>query len=445
MTYNSLLDYIHAIPMSTKRDLPQMIKLLERMGNPEKGLKIIHVGGTNGKGSTSVFLSEMLQASGYKVGLFTSPYLEVFNERIRLNGRNIEDEDLVDSFARVKAAIDSFSGDPDFHLTQFDIITALAYDYFKRQEVDYAVIEVGLGGEFDSTNTCQPIISIIGSISMDHMDYLGNRLETISRAKAGIIKEGTPLVLYNQSDLVQEIILAKAREKNASVYITDFSGLKIKEKSIEGQKFDLDLMGRRFESLAIRMTGQHQAKNFITALICLLVLEKEGLIKSLDEAAIQSGAWNARWNGRTELFWENPITILDGAHNADGSKMLSDYIEDYLSDYRLILIFGVLADKQVDIVAENLIGHADYLVLTKPTIQRAESVEELREIAVKYRKPQTSIHMTETVDEAVAYAQALAKKIQETQGEKLAVLYSGSLYLIGEARSSLKKYYNINK
>lgn len=439
MTYSDVINYIQAIPMNTKRDLSNVIELLAKMGNPEKKLKIIHVGGTNGKGSTSSFITQMLMAMGYDVGLFTSPYLETFNERIRINASNILDQDLVEAFVTVKKAIDSLSEDGELVFTQFDLITAMAYHYFASKKTDFVVLEVGLGGEFDSTNTCSPAMSVICSISLDHMEFLGNSIESITKAKAGIIKRQTPVVLYQQSQVVEEIIAKKAQEMEAPLVITDFDSIHIKSRSIYGQEFDIKIFDRKFESLFISITGEHQVKNFVTALTTLLLMEKKGLIKAAEDSAIREGAKKARWNGRTELFWDDPVTILDGAHNADGAKMLSQYIEEYLSDYYLIMVFGVLSDKQIDLVAQHLIPWADKLVLTKPLVQRAEDVYELYGLIKEYVKDQVEVDITQAVSEAVKIAQEAGESLKGSQ--KVAVLYAGSLYLIGEARTGLRKYY----
>ena len=439
MTYSDVINYIQAIPMNTKRDLSNVIELLAKMGNPEKKLKIIHVGGTNGKGSTSSFITQMLMAMGYDVGLFTSPYLETFNERIRINASNILDQDLVEAFVTVKKAIDSLSEDGELVFTQFDLITAMAYHYFASKKTDFVVLEVGLGGEFDSTNTCSPAMSVICSISLDHMEFLGNSIESITKAKAGIIKRKTPVVLYQQSQVVEEIIAKKAQEMEAPLVITDFDSIHIKSRSIYGQEFDIKIFDRKFESLFISITGEHQVKNFVTALTTLLLMERKGLIKAAEDSAIREGAKKARWNGRTELFWDDPVTILDGAHNADGAKMLSQYIEEYLSDYYLIMVFGVLSDKQIDLVAQHLIPWADKLVLTKPLVQRAEDVYELYGLIKEYVKDQVEVDITQAVSEAVKIAQEAGESLKGSQ--KVAVLYAGSLYLIGEARTGLRKYY----
>ena len=441
MNYKETVCYIESISMGDRRGLDDTTKLLAALGNPEKKLKIIHVAGTNGKGSVCTYLSEMLMAMGYSVGLYTSPYLEVFNERIRLNGQNIPDKDLVKHFAVVKEKLEVLSKDEDFSPSQFDIITAGAYCYYAEKNPDFVVLEVGLGGEFDSTNTCTPLISVITSISLDHTEFLGSTITEIAGAKAGIIKQNIPAVLYHQSEKIETVVKNKAHQMDAPLYIADFSNINIQSKSIYGQTLSVKVQGRSFENIRLTIPGTHQAKNFVTALTAMIVLDQEGILQGFDENIVRTGAKNAKWNGRTELFRENPVTILDGAHNADGSLAFANYIKEYLADYHIVFVFGVLADKEINIIADNLMPLADEIIITEPHNYRAEHSEKLLDVIKTRVSHDVHVQIIKEVSEAVKAAQTIAEVyIGE---DKVAVLYSGSLYLIGEARAALKKHYNM--
>lgn len=439
MNYSDAITEIEQIPIVDRAGLGNMRLLLEELGNPEKALRIIHVAGTNGKGSISSYISTILQAMGYRVGLFTSPYLERFNERIRLNGESIADEDFITVYAEVQAAIKRLSIEKKgFALSQFDVITACAYMYYLQKAPDFVVLEVGLGGALDSTNTCTPLVSVIASISIDHTEYLGNTIAQIANVKAGIIKPHIPVVLYEQSEEAQSVVLNRARNVSAPVYRTSFSDIHILEKSIYGQRLNLQLMGRIYRGMLLATPGEHQARNWVCALTAVLVLEEKGHVRALEDAVAYEAARNAKWNGRTELFTDKPVTILDGAHNAEGSEALARYIAEYLSEYYLIFVFGVLQDKEVDIITHNLLPLADEVVVTKPSIYRAVTAENLyREVYNKVRE-NVEVHISGSVADAVHYTQA---KAEDRKGANIAVLYSGSLYLIGEARTALREYY----
>lgn len=438
MNYRETVDYIESFPMGNKKGLDDTRKLLAALGNPEKDLRFIHVAGTNGKGSICSYLSEMLMAMGYRVGLYTSPYLEEFNERIQLNGQNISDEDLVKYYALVKEKMDELSKEEDFTPSQFDIITAGAYAYYADQKLDFVILEVGLGGEFDSTNTIRPLVSVITSISLDHTEFLGNTIKEIAKAKAGIIKPGIPIVLYAQSEEAEKVIKDKAKEVNSELFMADFSRVETQSRSIHGQKIKAEIMGRTFDNIDLRISGNHQAKNFVTAITTMIVLVEEGLIQGFNEDIVRIGAKKVHWSGRTELFFEDPVTILDGAHNAGGSLSLAKYIEEYLTEYRLLFVFGVMADKEINLIIENLIPLADEIIITEPHSHRAAHGEKLLNIIKTRLDPDIPIQIVKEVDQAVRTAQDRAKNYEG--GDKMAVLYSGSLYLIGEARRALKKY-----
>lgn len=436
--YNEAMQYINNSSKGISLGLYSIGNILQRMGHPEKNLKIIHVGGTNGKGSTSTFIAVFLQEMGYKVGLYTSPYLEEFNERIQINKKNISKEELTAMVSKAKIAIDDYVAQGNPEPTEFEIITAAAYQYFYEQKVDYVVLEVGLGGELDATNTCEPMLSVLTSISMDHVDFLGDDLLKIAETKAGIIKKNRPVVLYHQSPEIEEVIRNKAMQMESELYITQLDKLRIHSASIYGQNFDAEVLGQPYENIGISMAGEHQVRNFLTALTAIKVLEKDGQIGMLTQNQLLAAAKKAKWKGRTELLIEEPITILDGAHNYDGAQMLCGYIQRHLSDKPVILVFGMLRDKDMDGVVSLLAPWVRHIVLTVVNNPRAASAEEMAAVVQKYKK-ETDYIIQEDIDDAIEYAQRFAKE------SGAAVIYAGSLYMIGNARTRLREKYQIEE
>ncbi|MDO4711593.1 MAG: folylpolyglutamate synthase/dihydrofolate synthase family protein [Peptostreptococcaceae bacterium] len=436
--HDNIMDFIHNTPKGTALGLYSIGSILKNMGNPEKKLKIIHVGGTNGKGSTCTFIAEMLQGMGYKVGLYTSPFLEEFNERIRINKKNISNEDLVKVFSLTKNAVDRYLAEGDPMPTEFEITTASAYQYFLQENVDWVVLEVGLGGALDATNTCDPILSVITSISIDHVEYLGDDLLEIARTKAGIIKKGKPCVLYSQSEDVENVIINYAEEMGSEIFITEPEKVIMRSADRYGQTFDLEVLGESFHDIRISMAGEHQVKNFVTALTAVKILERKKAIKILEESVLKKAAIEAKWKGRTELIVREPITILDGAHNVDGAAVLSKYIRSHLADRKILLVFGMLKDKDINGTLAHLAPLADRFVITIPDSPRAASANEVQMIVEKYKKD-SNIRICEKIEEAVRYAQSIGEA-----EEGVAIIYAGSLYMIGAARTALRKRYHLD-
>lgn len=432
-TYDEAMAYLTQMPKGTALGLYSVGEILKYMGNPERGLRIIHVAGTNGKGSTCAFIAEILQQAGYRVGLYTSPYLEQFNERIRIDRENISDEELAKVLFETKLAVDRHVGAGNKLPTEFEVTTAAAYQYFKERSVDFVVLEVGLGGELDATNTCEPILSVITSVSMDHTDYLGDRFEDIVKAKAGIIKDHVPVVLYHQDELVEKIIREKADKTNSKLVITKPETIKIRKSDLREQTFDAEALGNRYEELVITMTGEHQTRNFLTALTSVLLLEEIGVIEPIAEEDIRAAAKKTKWAGRTELMSDDPPVIIDGAHNPDGAQALKKYIEDYLKDYRIVLVFGMLMDKDIKEVAELLAPLADHIVLTPIDNPRTADILTLKKYVDRAKKNETEVIAQPNIREAVDYA------VRFENQENTATIYAGSLYLIGAVRTILKQ------
>lgn len=424
MNYKEALEYIHTTyRFGRKLGLENISKLLELLGKPQEKLNIIHVAGTNGKGSTCSFISRILQEGGYKVGLYTSPFLETFNERIRINGEDIKDDDLGRVTAIVKEKADEMVASGYNHPTEFEIVTAIAFYYYYEQAVDYLVLEVGMGGRFDATNVIRPLLSVITSISLDHIDYLGDTLGKIAYEKAGIIKENIPLVLYPQEKEAESVIEEVAASKNALVYKVNSDQIKIKETSLEGQTFEIP----EFGELKTSLIGEHQVKNAFTAFTAISLLRKNGV--KLEDEAIRRGIENTRWAGRLELMKKNPTIIIDGAHNEEGAQALGRAIDDYMGDKNIKLVLGMLSDKDVDKVTSILVPRVKSVIATVPDSDRALSVDELKAKILKFEKEVISIP---NISDAVDYS------IKESNKDDV-IIFAGSLYMIGEVRSILKK------
>lgn len=439
MDYKQARSYIeNTSKFGSKLGLDNIRILLKLLGNPQDKLKIIHVAGTNGKGSTCSYISNMLIYQGYSVGLYTSPFLEEFNERIRIDNQNIDDESLTFVITKVKDCIDEMLLQGHDHPTEFEIITAAAYVYFEQKNVDFVVLEVGLGGRLDATNTCKPVVCAITSISLDHTDYLGNSLEEIAREKGGIIKANIPVVLYGQLKAVEETIRQICDSKNAELYIAHSDKVEVLNQSIYGQSINLEILDQKYTDMNLKLLGKHQGKNLSVALTLIKVLEEKGLISRLNLKKLYQSIYDTRWPGRMELIFENPMTIIDGAHNVDGARNLGSTIDSYLAGKRITLVFGMLKDKDIKAVAEILIPKIEKLIITVPRSPRAASTQEVREIIDSLSTDGKLLKIKEIthLEDAVEYTQRNADSDE-------VILYAGSLYMIGQVRSKLLKMYNL--
>lgn len=438
MNYTETLKYIENVSrIGSKLGLDNVKLLLEQVGNPQDKLKIIHVAGTNGKGSTCAFIANALTHLGYKTGLYSSPHLEEFGERIRIDNKNISKEDLTKIVTNVKSKIDYLVEQGYDHPTEFEIVTVVAYLYFLEKNVDFVVLEVGLGGLLDATNTCTPIVSVITSISIDHMDVLGNSIEEIARAKGGIIKPNVPVVVYDQGQEIIKELKGIAEGNSSQMYITDNNSFRIISKSVQGQ--EVSFTGFDGEQIfEISMLGKHQIKNLNTAYTTLKVLEKTGLIK-INQENLKRGFKTTKWPGRFEVITAKPLTIIDGAHNEDGAKSLQDAFETYLNKEKITLVIGMLKDKDIEGTLSHIIPYAERLIITVPPSSRAATTEEIKKICQNIeRNSDLNLEKIEiqSVEESVSFVQSNAKELDT-------VVYAGSLYMIGAARTELKKLYSI--
>jgi len=409
--------------------LDRIRKLMELLGNPEKKLGIIHVAGTNGKGSVSRYIYEGLRANGYNTGLFTSPFLQVFNERIECNGEYITDdelEELTDAVLEKCSAMVELGMDSP---TEFEVITAIAFLYFEQKQTDFVVLEVGLGGRGDSTNIIEnPLISIITSISYDHMDRLGDSLEQIAFEKAGIIKKGVPVVINVQDRGAAKVIAKKAYEMNSVLFDATKVKTNIKNMDLNGSSFDMNVYGTDYSGIEITMIGEHQIENAKVAIIAMELLRKSNKVK-VERSKLYDGIKNAKQFGRFEIMKTDPWIIIDGAHNKAGAEALAKVIEENFPGKKTLFVVGLLEDKDSDGIISQFCRVSSEFVSTEPDNARKMTAEKLCGII---KRNNGKCKVVKNVKDACDYALRLENEFD-------VVVFAGSLYLIGEIRGILKK------
>ena len=404
--------------------LDRMEELLRRLGNPQDDLKVIHVAGTNGKGSVSKYLEEGLSACGYKMGLYTSPYIETFNERIRYDGADISDEDLEYYGQKVVSAAEAMVVDGLDSPTEFEVVTAIAFLYFAGRQADITILEVGLGGIGDSTNVVKhPLASVITSISYDHMAQLGSSLAEIAVNKAGIIKTGCPVIANVPQRDAAKIIARKAYAMGSRLY--DISGIRaaVSDETPFSQKVSMELYEKSYSDVEISMVGRHQAENLKTALATLEILRKSGAVK-LGREALYEGLKRARQPGRFEVISEDPLVIIDGAHNEAGAQALQETMAQHFAGKKILLVAGILADKEIDSIVKFLTKITDHIIVTEPDNPRKLAAEKLAEHVADFG---AAAEVVSDVEAAVHRAKELADGYD-------VILFAGSLYLIGDVR-----------
>jgi dihydrofolate synthase/folylpolyglutamate synthase len=427
-SYQETVDYLFALQKhGVKLALENSIALMEIMGSPHRKFRTVHVAGTNGKGSTSVCIASMLQAAGYRVGLYTSPHLMSFTERIRINGTAISEADVVELARTVRDAYDGLTSPGASGVmspTFFEVTTAIAFRYFADRAVDLAVIEVGMGGRLDSTNVVAPLVSVITNIDLEHTEFLGTTIEQIAGEKAGIIKRAVPLVTGAKQLDVIRLFERTAAANDAPVYRLqkDFWP----ENYVRGasQVFNYRGLTSVYPGLILNLIGRYQVDNACLALAAIECLRDTGI--AVDEAALRTGLEQACWEGRMERVAQRPDTFLDGAHNPASARALAGTIAELKPSYRrLVLVIGILADKDYHGILAELLPLADHVVVTMPQYSRALDIGVLeREV----RNLHASVDVAETVAEAIERSRerALADDL---------ILVTGSLYVVGDARA----------
>ena len=429
MTYDEALKYIHSVEWKGSRPgLERITELMNKLGNPEDGLKFIHVAGTNGKGSVCRMLSSILTSSGYKVGLFTSPFVEDFNERIMLDGENISNTDLACETEYVKGFAETMSDLP----TEFELITAIALSYYSRKKCDYVVFECGLGGRLDSTNVIKtPVLSIITGIDLDHTALLGNTTAEIAAEKAGIIKKGVPVLFGEGDDSAEEVIRNRSAELESEYNRTDFSKIKNIKSNLYGTEFCFDE-----RKVKIKLHGIYQTRNTATVLTAVEILRKNGV--NIPEAAIDEGLIKARWKARFEILSDSPLVIYDGAHNPQGIAGDVENIKHYLSpltnDGKIILLMGVMADKDHKKMTELLSPYCRKAFTVRPNNSRSlDSSGVEREFEASGVESAAYSDLNEGVCAAVDFA-------AETNTPLLCL---GSLYMYADVKKSVFEHLKI--
>lgn len=429
MEYNDVISYINSIErFGSRPGLVRVQNLLRRLGNPEKNLKVIHVAGTNGKGSVSTMISYILEKSGYDVGMYTSPHLENYNERIKINNKDISDEEFATAGEKIIKACQECVENNEEHPTVFEFLTAMALLYFDEQSVDFVVLEVGLGGRYDATNVIEnPLLSVITSISMDHMDVLGDSIESIAFEKAGIIKKNCSTVLFFPNNKVYNIIKSVCESLNSQLYYVSDMHIQNVRHSIEGITFSINTDFYSYKDLKVSLIGEHQIYNTALVLLAVEVLRNKGI--EISEENVRIGLEECYWPGRLEIVGKNPLILLDGAHNEEGALALAKAFEQYFHDQNITLLIGVLKDKPYELMLKQLLPYASKVVLTEPNSSRKLPIDELEKTAVKY-----SSYIYQNADIAQAYELAL-----KLTNEKDVLCCAGSLYLIGEIKKMIKK------
>ena len=395
--------------------------LLERLGSPEKSLRCIHVAGTNGKGTVCSFLAAVLKEAGYKTGLYTSPYIVDFRERIRVNGEMISESDLENITETVKNAVEELRNE-DVVITEFEAVTAAAFLYYKIVGCDFVVLETGLGGRFDATNVIErPLVSVIVSISLDHVNILGNTISDIAYEKCGIIKNDCPVVTNNaQPADALKMIKEQSQMRNSPLSVADVNAISILDESICGSNI---FYGGR--SVFVPFPGKHQAENCINALTVIDVLKEQGIV--ISEKAVREGISKTKNPARCEIVSENPLVILDGCHNEDSARALRSVVEKHLSDKKVIAVMGMMQDKDIDNVLSLLLPYFDKVNTVPVSNPRAISADEL---SLKIKRLNSEADTFENSECALRSALAEAD-------ENTVVIVCGSLYLCSDVYNKL--------
>lgn len=432
MNYDQALDYLNGLlKFGIKFGLERITSLCEAMGNPQRQLRVIHIGGTNGKGSTATFAASILREAGYRTGLYLSPYVHDVRERIQINGRMIPREDFAALITEIKPIADNISQTDLGPVTEFEVKTLVAYLYMARQQVDFAVLEVGMGGRFDATNIVEPLVAVITNVSLDHTERLGNTIEEIAFEKAGIIKTGTVIVTAADDEIAWRVILEQCRKKGAEVWRVMRSHTRQADSPsadvqlrYESKDRHFSLRGREahFQKLKPGLMGSFQHVNASTAIAAILALEKYEI--RITSKAISAGIANAYIPGRLEILQDKPKLIIDGAHNPDAALTLARSIHENFRYEELILVVGMLS-------THSALGFLSYIAPMASTIIATQSqwskALPAQEIADQARKFCENVEVIDRVPDAVKHALDIA-------GENDLIVVTGSFYTIGEVK-----------
>jgi len=420
MNYQESLDYIHStLKFGTKPGLSRIRALMGACGNPQDKLRFVHITGTNGKGSTTTMVSNILRKAGYKVGLFISPYVDDFRERMQVNGEMISKDELIRQVEKLLPAIEAIKEDGHTHPTEFEIVTALAFNFFADSHCDIVALEVGMGGRLDCTNIINPPeVAALTPVALDHMKVLGNTVAEIAQDKCGIVKTGCDCVTcFDQTPEALEVIRADCARKNVPLFIPEKSEIDLLKADFTGTLLDYQNL-----LLRINMTGDHQIQNTLTAVTIAQRLQAKGWNVSNEQ--IIEGVAATRFPGRLEIIHKRPLVILDGGHNPNGSDAVAKAIDTYLAGRRLITVMGMCADKDTDYCIHNIADRSSVFIGTQSNIPRALNAQDVAREAVGHAK---EVHWNEHIQTACRIALELANPED-------VILVCGSLYLLHDAR-----------
>lgn len=432
MNYNEALEYIHSV--SWKGSVPGLERtftLLGRIGDPQKKLKFVHVAGTNGKGSFCTMLASVLSEAGYRVGLYTSPFVEHFNERMKVNGKDIDDAELAEITEYIRPFADSMDDVP----TEFELITAIAFEYFARRECDIVVLECGMGGRLDSTNVIDTaVLSVITGISLDHTAFLGNTVEKIAYEKAGIIKAGVPCLWCGTDKSAQRVIAERAEQVGSELYVVDHSATRITKNDLDGTEFGYG----RFSGLFIGLLGMYQPFNASNVIEAATILAEKGF--KISDGDIRSGLAKAEWKARFEIICREPIFIFDGGHNPEGVDAATESVLHYFGGNKLNVVTGVLADKDHGYMAGRIARIARRVFCMTPQNPRALDASAY---AAEFTALGIEAQAYDGIDDAVTAAMTDACE------NGVPVICLGSLYIYADVKKAVAKCnkteYNINR
>ena len=430
MNYNEAIHYLeNCHRFGSKQGHTNFKNLMALFGEPQKKLKVIHIAGTNGKGSTCSMITSVLNEQGYKVGLFTSPHLEKYNERISISGECISDFEFAKQVELIKEKVFELFNGSDDYFSFFEIITAIAFNYFFKKNVDYVVLEVGLGGRLDSTNIIEnPLVSVITSISFDHTEYLGNTISEIAKEKGGIIKQNSPVSLYLQDKEVYNVIKDICDEKNSELFYLQDYGVKICKQNFDGTIFSVENEYFHYENLEISLFGEYQVYNACNVLMTIEILKRNGVF--ISDNAIFNGLKKAKISGRMEVVSREPLFILEGAHNVGGTIYLNSFLKKLKScNKKITIVIGILKDKNYIEMLQLLTEFSDNIIFTEVNSERAIKADNLLSLSETTNK---KVFNEEDFKKAID----LAFKISDKND---CIICTGSLYLVGDVLKYIKQ------
>ncbi len=425
MNYKESINWLYSFKShGSKLELERISHLLSRLGNPQNNYKTIHVTGTNGKGSVCNYIFSVLNKAGFKTGIYISPHLQRFSERIVVNDNEISNKDVANLILQIKPFVEDMQKENNSP-TFFEIVTTMAFQHFNNQNVDFAVIEVGLGGRFDATNVINPMVSVITNISLEHTKNLGENVESIAFEKAGIIKEKTQIVTAAKNPALA-VIKKVAKEKKSTIKTIDDSYWKRTYQSDDYQEFQINGLIKEYK-VKTSLLGLYQGENIALAIIALEILQMRGVY--LTDANIKEGIYQSFNPGRMEIYSKYPTIILDGAHNPAGAEMLRKTIENDFDYKKLITVVGILEDKDINSMLKHIVSFSDIIIITKSKNMRACDPNLIKE-KIKDLGFSKNIIIKDTILSALDYARSVATKED-------VICITGSLYTVGEARNYL--------